>query len=78
MAFIAIDEMVDDAVAVALDAEGKRIRIVYGASRLSLDVGEAVDLVTELAGVLAEVFNQTELRRNEDEIRAAATIREAL
>jgi SpoU rRNA methylase family enzyme len=68
--FAQLDEMTDEPV-----------RIAYGRSVVvTLDIGEAVDLVTAVVDVLAEADHQSQaqLRRNEDEIRSAATIREAL
>lgn len=85
MAFIAIDELVDDAVAVTRDADGKRVRIVYGSSSISLDVGEAVDLVGGLTTVLAslppqewEQGDRRTLARDEARVRAEAQTREEL
>lgn len=78
--FAQIDEMTDEPVRVELTNVG-RVRIAYSASVvLTLDIGEAVDLVATVVDVLAEADHQSQaqLRRNEDEIRSAATIREAL
>ncbi|WP_027497457.1 hypothetical protein [Rhodococcus sp. JG-3] len=78
--FAQLDEMTDEPVRAELTNVG-RIRIAYSSSVvLTLDIGEAVDLVSAVVDVLAQADHQSQaqLRRNEDEIRSAATIREAL
>lgn len=83
MAFITIGDLVDDPVAVTRDAVGERVRVKYGSGSLSLDIGEAVDLVSALIDVLAtiptpEEWKAKELTRDEDRVRAEAQIREEL
>ena len=78
--FAQIDEMTDEPVRAELTNVG-RVRIAWSRSVvLTLDIGEAVDLVSAVVDVLAEADHQSQaqLRRNEDEIRSAATIREAM
>lgn len=78
--FAQLDEMTDEPVRAELTNVG-RVRIAYGRSVVvTLDIGEAVDLVTAVVDVLAEADHQTQskLRRDEDEIRSAATVREEL
>ncbi|WP_032388244.1 hypothetical protein [Rhodococcoides fascians] len=78
--FAQLDEMTDEPVRAELTNVG-RVRIAYGRSAvLTLDIGEAVDLVSAVVDVLAEADHQSQaqLRRNEDEIRNAAGIREGL
>ncbi|WP_027496248.1 hypothetical protein [Rhodococcus sp. JG-3] len=75
--FAHLDEMSDEPVHAELT--NGRARISYGRSVvLTLDIGEAVDLVTAVVDVLAEADRQSQLRRNEDEVRIAAEVREAL
>lgn len=78
--FAQLDEMTDDPVRAELTTVG-RVRIAYSSSVvLTLDIGEAVDLVAAVVDVLAEADHQSQaqLRRNEDKIRNAAIIREAI
>lgn len=78
--FAQVDEMTDTPVVAELTTLG-RCRLSYGRSVVfTLDLGEAVDLVTAVAEVLAEADRQSqaELRRDEDSIRSAAQVREAL
>ncbi|QII05909.1 hypothetical protein BH93_11470 [Rhodococcoides fascians A25f] len=78
-----IDELTNAPVVVTRDVEGKRLRIVYGSSSISLDLTEAVDLVDALATVLAtiptpEEWTSKELARDEQRVRADAEVRESL
>ncbi|KZF00885.1 hypothetical protein A2J03_09890 [Rhodococcus sp. EPR-157] len=78
--FAQIDEMTDAPIRAELTTAG-RVRVAYSSSVvLTLDVGEAVDLVTAVVDVLAKADQQAQskLRRDETEIRSAATIREEL
>lgn len=78
--FAQLDEMTDEPVRAELTTAG-RVRIAYSSSVvLTLDIDEAVDLVGAVIDVLAKADHQSQarLRRDEDQIRAAANIREAL
>lgn len=78
--FAHFDEMSYEPMEAELTDVG-RVRIAYGRSVvLTLDIGEAVDLVAAVVDVLAEadLESRARLRRNEDEIRNAAATREAL
>ncbi|OZD81816.1 hypothetical protein CH260_10385 [Rhodococcus sp. 05-2256-B2] len=78
--FVQLDEMTDEPVCVGLTGSG-RVRIAYSSNVvITLDIGEAVDLVTAVAETLAEADNQSQsrLRRDESAVRSQAAIREAL
>ena len=77
--FAQLDEMTDEPVCVGLTASG-RVRIAYSSSIvITLDLGEAVDLVTAVAEALAEADNQSQsrLRRDESAVRSNVELREA-
>ncbi|WP_434158791.1 hypothetical protein C5142_18210 [Rhodococcus sp. BGS-1C] len=72
--------MTDEPVRAELTNVG-RVRIAYDRSVvLTLDIGEAVDLVAAVVDVLAEADHQSQSHqcRNENDIRSAATVREEL
>lgn len=76
-----LDYMTDQPVTADVLDDGKRIRIAYGSSTITtLDIGEAVDLVTAVAEALAAADQQaqTQLYRDENEIRSAAEVRGGL
>lgn len=78
--FAQIDEMTDEPIRAELTNVG-RVRIAYSASVvITLDIGEAVDLVAAVVDVLAEADHQSQaqLRRDENTIRSDAELREAL
>lgn len=78
--FAHFDEMSYEPMEAELTDVG-RVRIAYGRSVvLTLDIGEAVDLVAAVVDVLAEadLESRARLRRNEDEIRNAAATRDPL
>ena len=65
--FAQLDEMTDEPVCVGLTGSG-RVRIAYSSSIvITLDLGEAVDLVTAVAEALAEADNQSQSRLRRDE-----------
>ena len=77
--FVQLDGVTDEPVCVGLTASG-RVRIAYSSSIvITLDLGEAVDLVTAVAEALAEADNQSQsrLRRDESAVRSNAELREA-
>lgn len=78
--FAQLDEMTNEPVCVGLTGSG-RVRIAYSSNVvITLDIGEAVDLVTAVAEALAEADHQSQsrLRRDETTIRSDAELREAL
>ena len=78
--FAHIDEMTDEPVRAELTNVG-RVRIAYSASVvLTLDIGEAVDLVAAVVDVLAAADHpaRAPLRGDENTSRAEAELREAL
>lgn len=85
VAFITSDDICTDPVRV--HSGRKSVTVTWGGTTVRLTISEAVDLVDELASVLAEKASLPtptnsqpcrELHRDEQAVRAAVEIREAL